>query len=388
VERGEERLIRARHAAYYLGLAEEASRQLGGAEQEVALNRLDAAHNNLRAVLEWHAHSGDADAALRLVAALWKFWHIRSYQTEAGRWIALALGLAGRHDPAVRAYVLYGAGWIAVDRGDRDQARGWFDESLALFRSLHDRRGIAESLHGVGAMLQATGDSAEALALFEESLALYRELDDAEGIAWSLDHLGRSALGLRDHARARQLFESSRGIFCELGHRWGQAISLDHLGLADLALGHHMPARERFSAALCVFQELANSWGVASSFDHLGYVALATGDPDLANVYFGQSMELNVAEADRDGMVRSLAGLASLAVARGRLERAACLFGAFDGLAGAGGVHMEPVVADIYRRDLAELQRHLNPDAMARAWARGQSMSLAAVVAYVHDETP
>ena len=56
--RDEEQVIRARHAAYYLRLAETASRHLGGEGQQAWLRRLDAEHNNLRAVLEWHVQRG------------------------------------------------------------------------------------------------------------------------------------------------------------------------------------------------------------------------------------------------------------------------------------------------------------------------------------------
>lgn len=372
VASGEQERIRARHARYYLALA----------EQESDLDRLGVEHNNLRGALEWHIQRDDADAGLRLVAALWKFWHIRSHHTEASRWVTLVMQLAGDHDPAVRAHVLCGAGWIAVDRSDHVRAKACFDESLALFRSLGDPRGIAEALHGVGTMLHASGCNAEALALFEESLQLYRGLDDTEGIAWTLDHLGQSRLGLPDPTGAEALFDASRALFQRLGHAWGRAITLDHLGLADLAQGNHARAEERFSEALGLFDELANTWGIATSFEHLGHAALAAGDTTRSLDCFRRSLELNQAEADRAGIVRSLAGLASLAVVRRQAQRAARLFGALALLAESSWVSMNPVERAIHDRDLAVVHRDLDHEAMARAWALGARMSLAEAVAY------
>ena len=52
---GEEASIRARHAAYYLGLAEAAAPQLRGAGQVRWLDWLEADHDNLRAAGEWSA---------------------------------------------------------------------------------------------------------------------------------------------------------------------------------------------------------------------------------------------------------------------------------------------------------------------------------------------
>ncbi|GAA3240181.1 ATP-binding protein [Dactylosporangium siamense] len=369
---GERDQVRARHARYYLALA----------EQETDLDRLGIEHNNLRGALEWHIQRDDADAGLRLVAALWKFWHIRSHHTEASRWVTLVMHLSGEHDPAVRANVLNGAGWIAVDRNDHLWAKACFDESLALFRRLGDPRGIAEALHGVGAMLQASGRSAEALALFEESLLLFRGLDDTEGIAWTLDHLGQSRLGLPDPAGAEALFDASRALFRRLGHAWGCAITLSHLGLADLAQGGHVRAAERFGEALGLFDELANTWGIATSFEHLGHAALAAGDTARARDCFRRSLELNQAGADRAGIVRSLAGLASLAVVQRQAARAARLFGALALLAESSTVLMNPVERAIHDRDLAVVHRDLDHEAMTRAWAQGARMSLTEAMAY------
>src|SRR5262249_22455091 len=57
--RGEEAALRARHAAYYLELAETAQPNLDTAEQAVWLERLEAEHDNLRAALTWSLEASD-----------------------------------------------------------------------------------------------------------------------------------------------------------------------------------------------------------------------------------------------------------------------------------------------------------------------------------------
>lgn len=57
---------------------------------------------------------------------------------------------------------------------------------------MNDLIGIAEALHGVGEMARFRGDYVMARGCYEESLALFRALGNKEGIAWSLDHLARS----------------------------------------------------------------------------------------------------------------------------------------------------------------------------------------------------
>lgn len=57
---GEGVAARARHAVYYLGLAEEAARGFDGAEQPRALETLEGELDNLRAALRWCVERGDA----------------------------------------------------------------------------------------------------------------------------------------------------------------------------------------------------------------------------------------------------------------------------------------------------------------------------------------
>lgn len=53
--------------------------------------RIEDEHDNLRAALRWALETGEAETALRLVAALWQFWLARGYLREGRRWLDEAL---------------------------------------------------------------------------------------------------------------------------------------------------------------------------------------------------------------------------------------------------------------------------------------------------------
>ncbi|HEU5333532.1 MAG TPA: tetratricopeptide repeat protein [Actinocrinis sp.] len=375
-ERGEEPGLYARYRAFYLALAEDVDAHSGGDELRLGMDRLDAAQDNLRAVLAWYVQHGDAASGLRMVCALWTFWHIRSYQLEGLRWTALVLALPGAGKDRVRAKALLGAGWIALDCNDHGQAGACFAESLGICRALGDPLGIANALHGVGIIALASEDDTAAAGLFAESLALYQALDDSEGIAWSLDHLGNAALGLGDYGRALSLFEESSAIFRELRHAWGISISLHHEGMAALAVGDLRRAGDCFDDSRARFVELANHWGAATSLEHLGYVALSTRESARARDYFVRGLDMSYDEDDRVGLARGLAGLASVAVAEQDMVRAACLFGGAEVLAEASGIRMDPVVLAIHRRDVHLVRHRLDRLSVARAWADGRQMSV------------
>ena len=81
-ERGDEQVVRRRHAGFCRPLAEEAEPALRGPQQLRWLERLDAERDNLRAALNWAAEEGEADIGLRIGAALWRFWQMRAGDVE------------------------------------------------------------------------------------------------------------------------------------------------------------------------------------------------------------------------------------------------------------------------------------------------------------------
>jgi predicted ATPase/transcriptional regulator with XRE-family HTH domain len=348
---GDEDPIRERWAAFYLGLSQTATEHLDGEQQGRWLRQLDAEQHNLHAVLGWYTDHGNAGDALRMLAASWRFWHIRFRQAEGLRWVDQVLAMPGQHDEPVRAQVLCGAGWLAVDQYDRALANRFFTESLAAYRKLGDQRGMADALHGVGTVAQADGDAGQAAALFEESLHRYREAGVEEGVAWSLDHIGSATMELGGYALAEQRFAEGLVIFRRLRHSWGIALALHHLGLSALALGRYSDARDQFDEALAIFTDLDNSWGVAICLLYLGHVALGSGEHDTAAGYFTQALHASEAQADRPGAARALAGLASLAVSEGNLVRAASLFRRAEALAEASGIRMNPATRARYEHD-------------------------------------
>ena len=142
---GETDATRRGHAAFFLALAERAEPELTGREQGIWLDRLEVEHDNLRAALGW-ALEHEGETALRLAAALWRFWADRSHLREGGRWLERALATAAPTVPASRLKALNGAGVIAMQLGDYQRAVALQEEGLALARAIGDQRGVSWAL--------------------------------------------------------------------------------------------------------------------------------------------------------------------------------------------------------------------------------------------------
>src|SRR2546421_4478762 len=191
-ETGEADLVRDRHAAAFAALAEGAEGRLFGDERKAQLDRLEVDHDNFRAALDWCIAKGRAEQALRVAAAIWRFWQMRGYLRDGRARMEAVLALPGGDNfPDARKRALEAAGGIAYWQADMPAAQVWYDECLVLTRATGDKRAIANAIYNDSfpRVLTRT-DMNTALVLLDEALGLYRELDDKPGIAKCLWGIG------------------------------------------------------------------------------------------------------------------------------------------------------------------------------------------------------
>jgi len=267
--------VKRRHARYFLEVAEALEPGFRGPELPRQMGTLHVEHDNLRAALRWALQGDEGDVALRLSAALWRFWHLHG-DLASGRWSAeQALALPSAASPSrSRAKALLAAGSLAYWQLDKRAMSVWYGEALAIFEELKDepgiaqaryytafglgvrgwveeaiemlrsakaafedigdRRGLADSLFGLAVMFRLRGDLEMTRATGEEALAIHRELGDLFGLIGSLYVVGRAAAELDDPETARALFMETLAIEEAFGERTGIALSLDNL--ADLEI--------------------------------------------------------------------------------------------------------------------------------------------------------
>jgi predicted ATPase len=118
----EELLVHARHANYYLDLAERAAPELSGPTQRQWLDRLTAEHDNVLAALTWFDQSGRDLELIRLTWALFFYWWYQGYTGEAKDWFDRALSHDLSQPNPLQAWVTFGAGIQASIGGDYQTA--------------------------------------------------------------------------------------------------------------------------------------------------------------------------------------------------------------------------------------------------------------------------
>ncbi len=393
---GEDDILRHVHAAYYVALAEAAEQALLGPEQALWLERLEREIDNLRSALAWtRARAAgpiatDSDLGLRLMGASWRFWHAHGRLSEGRRWLEDLLALQGlpRDDAAtaIRAKALHGAGWLTCEQGDYTQGVMLYEESLALWQRLDDKRGIAAALRELGIVANVRGD-ARALPLLEESLALSRELGDASGIAAVLSYLGVAAFTQSRLEQAAALFEESLALGRERGDTRAVAYGLFMLGNVAHGQGEDTRATALLEESLTLSRETEDTPTSAYALTLLAYMARARGDLDRATAWYAESLAFSQSMGSKWLTSSILNGFAGIALARGQAPRAARLFGAATALREAIGYRMSTSEQAGYEREVAAVREAMG-DLFEAAWAAGEALSLERAIAEALAEPP
>ena len=401
-ESGEEQAIRRHHADFYLALAETGEPQILGSHYRVSLERLEAEHDNFRAVLQWSLEQGEAETALRLGGALHPFWGRRGYVLEGRKWLtdALASPRAAERTPA-RARALFGAASLAWPQGDLEATRTWSAESAAISRELGDKDCLSVALTVLGVCTYMQGDFEAAAPLLEDATAISRALDRKVNLALSLLALGQMAMAACDYAGAHVRLEESLAYARATLTPWFVAQALNSLGDLARLEGAYTTAEQRYEESLALFRETdPKIVDIPAVLHNLGHVTLVRGDYTRARGLFEESLTLHHGLGNKAGMAESLAGLAGvLAQARGPGEtpegghevlRAARLFGASDALREAINAPMWPAERADYERNLAAARAQMDEATWQAAWAEGRAMTLeqAAACALEHETEP
>ena len=448
----EETETRNRHSAYFLAFLQHKETALKGAGQMKALEEICADLQNVRTAWRWAVAQGKVAEITRAAPVLWLFYEMRNLfeegeqafsravamleaRTGQGVEVDTALGMAlafqGRFAGRLYRYQdaaqLFRKSQVLLRRlgTQRDVALAntllfypgaedsfpeieqLLEETLAIYRSLGDRWGIAfaltrflwltgtasalsrdaealqeslaigreigdQSIVGLclfqlGVILQSSGAYREAKLRYQESLAVFRELGDRRLAQMCLDHAGYVARALGEYEEARRYHLESLTICREVGDRLGTAGSLSNLGLVARDLGDYVEAEQYLQEGLAIRTEVGHQWSIAISLEYLGDVALAQGDCGAARRWYQESLEVSGGSQLPKQLPEALRGLGEVSSAEGEFEQARQLFREALELEMAWQVVYIPLILEILVA-VAELAARMGETQKAAEW--------------------
>lgn len=282
---GEASKTRRAHLDWCLAVAEEAAPHLERPGSAESLDRLDANMPNLRLGLDHGLAIGDQETLSRLMASLWRYWHMRGDLAEGRRWADAVLEVID--EPANRARALEAAGGLAYWSGDMPSAQGFYEEALAIARGEGSEADVANALYNAAFSYGVGGRRIEtAHDYHDEALAIYERLGDDGGVAkvlfgWGAtsQEAGMYAEALPRVERALGILEKSDNTFLLAWVHWMAGnirVHLDQKG-----------ARPHLKAALELFTEARDVSGFILTLTTYTRLLLSEGDRERVTVLIG-----------------------------------------------------------------------------------------------------
>jgi predicted ATPase/DNA-binding XRE family transcriptional regulator len=324
---GEADEVRRGHADCFLDLVERAD-----PSQHTWLDRLDSEHDNLGGALRSTLDRGDAEKALRMGYASWRFWQYHGHLREGLAWLNEALGLeASRSDPALveaRAKALLAAGWLRRDFGDWALMKIYFEDSLALYGSIEDPSGQAYALYSAGYANFLVGNAMPGIRMMEKSLTIYRNVGDKRGTALALMMLGRIAVGQGEYQKAEDNLAECLKLVQEMESNYGYAMTIGNLGELALYRGDYQKASGLLEQSIALLNQLGEKQICAWTMTKLAELAWMQEDFSQAHALLDESLALAREFGYRMNEAYSLIYLGLVMLYEGEMERAQSTCGA------------------------------------------------------------
>jgi predicted ATPase/ribosomal protein S18 acetylase RimI-like enzyme len=183
-------------------------------------------------------------------------------------------------------------GVIAGIQGRHHLARQQLEGSLALFRTVGHRDGVADTLHELAQLCSHTGDFARGKVLAAESLSISRQLERPDWIASALDALGRATFSLGDYDAATAYYQESLATFEQSGHQLGKALALGGLALVAWAQGRLDDASYAAEQSLTICRAVNHRLHVATRLSILAVIAHEQGKVGEARRWGQEGLEI------------------------------------------------------------------------------------------------
>ncbi len=335
--------VERRQAEQVRNLAERAQPHLTGQQQLRWFETLDLELENIRAALDRAERVTGPDevaTGLRTAASLWRYWQRRGYFAEGRARLERLLSLPeAQTRDAPRALALGALGSIDYWLTNYDAMQASYEEAADIAQALGDRRLLTRALFHLTFTPAVLGHPEDGMRLLEHCLEVV-EPDDL-------------------------LMQAEV---------WGS------IGFGQLFAGNAAEAIEPIERSISLYREVGEQLALCESLIMLSGVYVALERTDEGLTHLAEATAIACASGNPIFMVTVLGPHALLANLTGRAERAATLAGASSRLERDYDLNF-PEVGLAFFGDPAEVARAaLEGGVFERAWAVGESMTLAQMI--------
>jgi predicted ATPase/class 3 adenylate cyclase len=379
-ETDEVETIRNHHLAFYVKYAETAEEHLRGRARVSWIHRLATEQDNLRAAMEWGL-ARNPESALRIAASLTLFWAPSGFSAEGFRWLQQALEHMEKTDadeqPALRAKGLGGLSFLSMSQGDNTNGKRIAKESVALFRQIQDKSGLAYALVVLAYPLQFLGELPQAEAALKESIAIARSEKNVFVLASALANMTLVYLELHgDIEMAERYADEAIRLSREVGIEWTASVANEMKGRIATYQKDYDKARTLFGKAVNGYRETGASFNVVLVKSALAHMERESGNYEIALEIYRETIADFRNIGQTGAVAHQLECFGFIAIAWEQSERALQLFAAADALRKKGGTPMMPDEQIYFDEQLKALRDRLDKSQVAIIWSKGCALTM------------
>ncbi len=357
---GDEPAVRARHATWFLQLAERLEPDLMGPRQQRAVDRLARAAPNLRQALDFLIARGDQDGALRLVAALYRYWLIRVQWEEARAAFAEVFAMGEPTQTHIWGAALRGAAIVAETQYDCAAAEIWNRQAIAIWEALGETAWIARSHIDLGNVFNNLGRFDEARAEFARAAELVDPEVDPRTHLVALGSIANTMVRQGALRESERILDEIIPRLHALNDGWILATCLSNCGIAKQRLGKLDEARTLFEESLAIREGLDDEYGIGVTLINLGGVQT---DPAIGEGMARRALEVGLRLGVPDMYAAAYVDLGAYALDRG--DRSTAVRQYIDALNGYASINDEVSQADVIGL-ISELAAENEPETAAQ----------------------
>ncbi|MFG3688875.1 ATP-binding protein [Micromonospora sp. NPDC047740] len=256
---GELARIRRRHALVVTGLVVRNAPDLLGVEPSAAVHLLDEATSDITVALA-HAADDDPVVALRLAAALPRWWRLRGRDVSGRRWLRRLLDdpRTADADPVLRAWALIGSARLAAEHGAGAEEVPAARTALAAFREAGEVTGELWSRLVLGMLLPAAGAHDEAREQAEAVLKLATRHGRVRETAFAQTCLTWHDVRVGDLAGARRRLATVDRLAAQSGEQRLRLLARANLAEVSRLEGRYADAVEQGRRVAAALTELGD----------------------------------------------------------------------------------------------------------------------------------
>ncbi len=190
-------------------------------------------------------------------------------------------------------------GKIYADTGKYEEGINYFEKALRIQEELNDKPGIAHNLNNIANLHSYLGNYQESSKLLKQALRISEEIDDSTQISRTLINLATIDFRQRDYKTAIELLDRAYKIADETKEEGLKAEALNLTGVVYRQQGNYEKALNNYLNALKINKKLGSKADIAANLSIIGELYKEMGRYDEAISYLIESLEISRESSDK-----------------------------------------------------------------------------------------